>query len=54
MSRVYKYIDSRKRIYLGDLKEGSLLGEIQVVFDSNPTFSIECMSYCTVGVIHKE
>ena len=54
VSQVYKYIDSRKRIFLGNLKEGSLVGEIQVIFDSDPTYSIECMSYCTIGIITKD
>ena len=54
LSRVFKYLDSRKRIFLGNLKEGALVGEIQVVFDSSPVYSIECMTYCTIGVITKE
>ena len=54
LCQVFKYIDWRKRIYLGNLKEGSLVGEIQVMFDSDPVYSIECMSYCTIGIISKE
>lgn len=40
LSRVFKYIDTRKRILLGNLREGSLVGEINVVFDSAPVYSI--------------
>lgn len=51
---VYRFFDSRKRVCLGVLKEGSMKGEICVIFDSDPIYSIEVMSYSTIGHITKE
>ena len=39
---------------MGDLNEGSLVGVSQVLFDCDPLYTIETMSYCTVGVIPVE
>ena len=49
--KVFKYFDSRQRLCLGDLNEGSLVGVTQVLFDCNPLYTVETMSYCTVGEI---
>lgn len=51
---VFRQIDSRKRICLGTLYEGSIKGETCAIFDSNPTITIESMSYCTIGVIKQK
>lgn len=48
---VYRNFDSRKRVCVGTLLEGSVKGETSVIFDVDPTFSIEAMSYCTIGMI---
>ena len=39
---------------LGTLVEGSLTGEICVIFNSNPVNTIESMSYCTIGMINEQ
>lgn len=49
---VYRFFDSRRRVCYGTIKEGSIQGETCVIFDSNPVFSVEAMSYCTIGVIN--
>jgi CRP-like cAMP-binding protein len=41
-------------VCLGILRQGALSGETQVLFDSDPAYSIECQSYCTIGVISRE
>ena len=47
----YEYLDNRKKIFLGAIPEGGLIGLTQVLFQSLPYYSIETSSYCTVGII---
>lgn len=49
--KVWKYFDSRQRLGLGDVRQGSLIGVTQVLFDTNPVYTIETQSYCSVGVV---
>ena len=51
---MYKYFDTRQRLCLGDLKEGSLVGITQVLFDCNPLYTIETLSYCNIGHVTRE
>ena len=48
---VYQYQDSRTRICLGFLEQGTMIGEVQCVFDSDPLITVEAGSYCTVAII---
>jgi CRP-like cAMP-binding protein len=50
---VYKYFDARNRVCLGQLHEGELCGETSILFDSDPQYSIEGQSYCTIGTIEE-
>jgi len=50
----YKYFDTRSRYCLGSLKEGTMLGDREVIFDCSPIYHIESVSYCTIGCISKE
>lgn len=50
---IYKYFDTRKRIWMGELNPGELRGETQLLFDSEPTYSLETKTYCTIGAISK-
>jgi hypothetical protein len=49
--KVFKYFDTRKRLCLGTIEEGQLLGVPQVLFECKPFYTIETMSYCTIGFI---
>ena len=51
---MYRLFDSGKRVCLSVLTEGAMKGEISVIFDSDPVYSIEVMSYSTIGHITKE
>ena len=31
-----------------------MLGEIEVIFDNDPIYTIEAMSYCTIGQLEQE
>ena len=48
---VYLQFTTRQRYTLGKLCEGSIIGEAQVIFDSDPPYSVESSSYSTVGCI---
>lgn len=48
---VYQYHDSRTRICLGYLAQGSLIGEVQCIFDSAPLVTVEAQSYCSVATV---
>ena len=30
------------------------MGEVEVLFDSDPMYTIEAMSYCTIGIVSQE
>ena len=49
--KAYKYYDSRWRVCLGTLPEGSMIGEQIVLFNSDPVFSLECNLYTTIGML---
>jgi hypothetical protein len=51
LCKVFKYFDTRQRLCLGTMKEGQLLGICQVMFECRPFYTIETMSYCTIGII---
>ena len=51
-AEVFKYYDSRQRIFLGKFLDGILIGDTQITFSTHPTFTIETTSYCNFGVIH--
>ena len=48
---IYKYLNSSQRFCLGRVPEGELIGDIQIMFDSNTTYSMEADSYCSIGSI---
>ena len=50
-AKAYRYLDSRVRTPLGQFLEGQIIGEIQVLFDTLPTFTIETESYCNLATI---
>lgn len=49
--RVYRYFDQRWRVCLSKIEEGSIFGEPQVLFNSDPVQSYEAQNYCTLGQI---
>ena len=51
---VYRNFNSRKRVLLGTLVEGSLTGETCVIFNSDPVNTVMAMSYCTIGMINEQ
>ena len=51
---VYRKFSSRKHVFLGTLVEGSLTGETSVIFNTDPDYTIQAMSYCTVGMINEQ
>lgn len=51
---VYRSFNSKKKVCLGTLKEGSIKGETSVIFNSNPIYTVKAMSYCTIGVINEQ
>lgn len=47
----YKYLDSRRRICLGLVPDGTMIGLPQILFENQPMYTIEANSYCAVGSI---
>lgn len=52
-ARAFKYLDSRVRIPLGPFYNGILIGDIQIIFGTPTTYTIETDSYCNIGVVKK-
>ena len=48
---VYKNIDTSKRIQLGEVNEGTMIGAISVLFNIPPILTIESHSYCSMVMI---
>lgn len=51
MSRAYKYMDPRMRIELGPFACGVILGDVPVLFDAMSSYSVETITYSTVGIV---
>lgn len=54
VNTAYKLLDSKTKICMGLIPDGSIIGLPQVMFDFQPTFSIEASSYCSVAFLHYE
>lgn len=39
---------------MGYLKKGTLIGEVQCLFDSDPIYTVEAQSYSTVAIISQQ
>ena len=50
--KVYKNFDMQ-RLCLGDLKQESVVGIHTVLFDCNPLYTIETMSFCNIGHVSR-
>lgn len=51
---VFYFYTSLKRIELGTVVEGKMLGETEIIFQRNPVIQVESKSYTTLGVIEEE
>ena len=47
-------MDKQRRICLGVIPNGTLLGITQVLFDNDPNYEIEANAYCSVGFVHRD
>lgn len=50
----HKWIDTQRRISLGVLPDGMMIGIPQILYETQPSYSIESSSYSSAGFIHKE
>ena len=54
MCKVFKTFNKSWRICLAKVYPGTIMGEPQVLFNSGLNYSLECVTYCNIGIIQKE
>ena len=54
MCKVFKIFNKNWKICLARVYPGTIMGEPQVLFQSGLIQSLECETYCNIGIIQKE
>lgn len=51
LCNIWRYFDSKHKELLDELSEGKMINEVAAAFETAPEFSVESVSYCTIGKI---
>ena len=48
---IWRHFNTRRKHFLDKVEEGSMINEVAAAFETAPEFSVESVSYCTIGKI---